>query len=194
MKKSFVVASLMFAAFSAQASQYYDEPEYYGAIGTGKASISVNAAGASAIPTVSTGPISVLFGAKMNDRIGWEVTYGSGSAVDNAAGLTVDTSQITLMGTLTKWLNEDVELIGKVGYGTGSTTLTPSTVTPTLQPSSASASGLAYGVAAEYHMDDYMGIRVSWTRTKGAVATSGATPQTFTGEVTDTSIWLTYRF
>jgi len=192
MKKLSLLAALIAASFSAQATEYYDEPEYYGAIGTGNAAISVNVTGAN---TVSVSPTSFMIGAQLTDRIGWEATYGTASADNATIGQSLSMTQITIMGTFSKWLNEDIVVLGKAGWGSGKTDLSASTVTPTLQSGSASSSGLAYGVAVEYRMDDYMGLRVSWSKVKSAVLTGTTTlPVTTSGDVAETAIWLTYRF
>lgn len=184
--------ALIVTSFSVQAAEYYDEPEYYAAIGTGQAVISVNAVGSN---TVTATPISLLIGAQLNDRIGLEATYSTGSALNDVTNQTLSLRQITAMGTFSKWLNEEILVIGKVGYGYGSTNLNASTIDPALQSGSASASGLTYGVAVEYRMDDYMGLRLSWTKVKSAVVTGTTTvPVTSNGDVTEMGAWLTYRF
>jgi len=192
MKKLSLLTALIVASFSAQAIEYYDEPEYYGAIGVGNAVIAVDVPGSN---TVSVTPISFMIGAQLNDRIGLEATYDTASTDNATVGQTLSMTQTTIMGTFSKWLNEDIVVLGKAGWGYGKTDLSASTVTPTLQSGAASSSGLAYGVAAEYRLDDYMGLRVSWSKVKSAAVTGTTTlPVTTKGNVTETAIWLTYRF
>lgn len=194
-KKTPTILALVMASLFAPAAMsedWYEPPVFYAGIGYSSNSLSVNgAAGASHSMPMITG----TFGAHLSDSFGWEARYGAGSAMLSATGQTLDVGTLSLVGTYSYWLSDQVVVSGKLGMARNTTTISASAAVPTAQSGGVTTNGVAYGLTAEYKLDDYVGLRLSWNKFKSGVVSGTTTvPATTGANLSELDFSLAYRF
>lgn len=201
-KSLFALIAIFYSAISFAGVWDMDEdPAYYAGITGGTAK-----AGFTGLNNQAPSSIGLLFGAQMNDRLAFEFG-GKQASYSNAAAQNASMSTYSGVAIIGKQLkNSSVRIGARFGYAMTTVDIASVPANAAAVPAAAlipaqssTTSGPTYGALFEYAFDDVMSLRASVDIFKASTMTGTAAGAVVTtaadsGNITDTSIGLLYKF